>query len=336
MINSCRLLLAAAIPAMLAGSALAAEDPRDWLQRMSNSVEYLNYEGTLVHLFQGEAVTLSIVHRVEDGVVSERLSSLDGAGREIIRNGEEVKCIFPDEDTVLVETREDRNRGQSPLRATLPLYSDEIEAHYRFDFRASDRIAGRSARVVAVRPMDSYRYGYQIWLDSKTAIPLKSQLKNEQGQVVEQIMFTDIKLPESIPEERVQPSVEVFGMTLLQAGPGASTPARSEKLQGPVRSSWAAARLPPGFEMSSAHDEVMVGSENPTRHLVYSDGLASVSVFIDEAVAAAEEVEGSASISGANAYTLIRGGYLITALGVVPPHTVEMIAGSVVPVAGDD
>ena len=94
--------------------------------------------------------------------------------------------------------------------------------------------------------------------------------------------------------------------------------------------------MPPGFELRGAHDEVMVGSSNPTRHLVYSDGLASVSVFIDEAVAAAEEVEGSANISGANAYTVIRGGYLITALGVVPSHTVEMIAASVVPRVDDE
>ncbi len=167
----------------LFGLAQAADDPDDWLRRMSEAVELLNYEGTLVHMHGEEADVLQVVHRVENGRVSERLTALGGAGREIIRNDDEVTCIFPDQQSVLVEQRKDRDSSQSPLRGSLPSAERISSAHYHVAFLRSSRVAGRNAQIIAIRPKDSYRYGYRLWIDRATAMPLKSQLRDDQGNV---------------------------------------------------------------------------------------------------------------------------------------------------------
>ena len=145
-------VVAAVILSIAPWPASASDGPRDWLKRMDHAVEYLNYEGTLVHMHAGRADTYQIYHRVEDGAVTERLVALDGAGREIIRNQDEVTCIFPDQQTVVVEKRRDRDSGQSPLRASLPAYSQSGERYYRFSLVRSERVAGRDARLIAIRP----------------------------------------------------------------------------------------------------------------------------------------------------------------------------------------
>lgn len=307
------------------GAVVGAEDPRAWLARMSHAVEYLNYQGTLVHMHGGEADVLQIVHRVDDGRVTERLTALDGAGREIIRNDDEVTCILPDQESVLVESRDDRDSSQSPLRGRLPSQDQFSEAYYHVSFVGPDRVAGRDAQVIAIRPKDAYRYGYRLWLDERTAMPLKSQLWDEQGNVVEQILFADVELPDSIPAARVEPSLLMDSFTWHRAD---EPPPTSDSAEA---AGWTATELPAGFELMAARTKLPPGSTQPMEQLVYTDGLASVSVFIEDGVAEADQAEGWSQIGAANAYTTTLEGRLITAVGEVPMRTVEMIALSVRP-----
>ena len=161
---------------------------------MNRAVEELNYQGTFVHVLEGNAETLRIIHRREDGRSSERIESLDGAGREIIRHGNQVQCILPDRRVVLLEDPKDL----SPLVSALPSYSDEIEPHYALNLHATARVANRSAQILEIKPRDAFRYGYMLWLDQETAMPLKSQLIDDQGAIVEQILFTSIDLQSPI------------------------------------------------------------------------------------------------------------------------------------------
>ena len=118
----------APLPVLLAfGSGHAvAQEARVWLDRMNQAVEELNYQGTFVHVLDGNAESLFIVHRNADGQSAERLLSLDGPGREIVRTGDEVQCILPDQRVVLLETR----NVLSPLVSALPTTSTELEPHY--------------------------------------------------------------------------------------------------------------------------------------------------------------------------------------------------------------
>jgi sigma-E factor negative regulatory protein RseB len=324
--STMRRLQIAALLLCLATTGLAvADDARAWLERMNRAVDELNYEGIFVHIHGGRAETHYVVHRYMDGRVSERIISLDGAGREIIRHEEEVTCILPDQQTVLVENR----RDMSPLVSALPIYSDAVTEHYALVLRGRERIAGRSTRVLVIKPQDAYRYGYQLWLDQATAMPLKSQLQDEQGRVVEQILFTSISLPEYIPASALSPTTSTEGFTWLRReDPEQRRDAHDSKV------GWRAARLPAGFQLAASSVHMLADSRFPVQHLVYSDGLASVSVFVEDPRAEHEQAEGEwplglARVGGANAYSLRQAGRLVTVVGEVPAQTVEAIARSV-------
>lgn len=303
-------------------TALAAE-PEEWLDRMAYAVEFLNYEGTLVHTHGGHASVLRIVHRVENGVVTERIASLDGAGREIIRDERETTCILPDQEMVMVDQREGGGVQPSPLRQRVLPYAGIDSEFYRVVNEGAGRAAGRRAQRLAVVPGDSWRYGYRLWLDHATAMPLKVQVNGTDGEVIEQLLFASIDLPEQIDEERVRARNTTESFTWRHSE--ATAAARDQGLE----TAWRARELPPGFElMTVRHKTAGAATGEPVEQLVYSDGLATVSVFIDSAMANAPE-DGAYRIGAANAYTLRREGRLITAVGEVPGATVETIARSV-------
>jgi sigma-E factor negative regulatory protein RseB len=270
--------------ACVAPLAVAGEDAYPWLQRMNDALTSRNYDGTFFHVREGRVETLRIIHRIEDGQVHERLVSLDGSGREFIRNGAELTCILPDQRTVLVE----RLASPAPLLGNLPRFDATTASYYEVDPAETTRLMGRDARLVVVRPRDAYRYGYRLWIDEKTAMPLKTQLCDGSGRVIEQIVFASLTLPARIPDNAFQSQTATTGFRWLRhdglsAGQGLVAGAAVEPAAGLVTAgapAWAATRLPPGFRMTKRSEQRLPGIERPVSHLVFSDGVASVSVFI--------------------------------------------------------
>jgi sigma-E factor negative regulatory protein RseB len=302
--------------AVLGGQA-GAQEARDWLERMSSAVEDLSYRGTFVHVLDGNNEILQIVHRNADGQSGERILSLVGAGREIVRQGDRVQGIFPDRRIVSFETRSD----VSALVSALPSTTDELEPHYEIKLGGSARVAERPVQVLEIKPRDEFRYGYMLWLDQETAMPLQSQLIDEQGQVVEQILFTEIEVPADVPAAALEPTIDTAGFTTLRATESAPLAAEIP---------WRAADVPGGFKLSAATQSPMGGSDTPVEHLVYSDGLATVSVFIEDPATKAEVGEGFFAVGSTNAYSLTVRGRKVTAMGEVPRRTVRTIASSLV------
>ena len=292
-----------------------AQDAQSWLDRMKRAVEDLSYQGTFVHLIGSEAETLQIVHLNDGGRVSERIVSMDGVGREIIRHEDEVQCILPDRQIVLLEER----RDVSPLVSALPSYSEELQQHYDFSLLSTARVAERETQIVGIRPRDEFRYGYILWLDRETAMPLKSQLRDGQGRTVEQILFTSIEISDQIPLSALEPTIDATGFDVIRAPEAAQT---EEALP------WRASRLPGGFRLSVAMRKPMAGSAYPVEHLVYSDGLATVSVFIENPNSEPEVAAGFSRVGSSNAFSLSLDGRQVTAIGEVPMRTVETIATS--------
>ncbi|MGI9308469.1 MAG: MucB/RseB C-terminal domain-containing protein [Gammaproteobacteria bacterium] len=300
-------------------------DSRDWLMRMDHSVEYLNYEGTLVHIRDGRADTFRIYHRVDGDLITERLVALEGSGTEIIRNQDEVMCIFPDRQAVVVGQRHSKDKGQSPLRGNLPSYTETVAMYYDASLGPVERVAGRAAQVVDILPMDNFRYGYRLWLDQETAMPLKSQLRSEEDDAtVEEILFADINFVETVAEVNLITGLDTTAFSWVHAGESSSALAEPDE-----ETQWRATELPAGFSLAATHLEQMSDEEMPRIHLVYMDGLASVSVFVDAGVAASEQAEGWSQVGVANAYSASREGRLVTAVGQVPIRTVQSIALSV-------
>ena len=301
----------------LAAVDASAQEARAWLDKMNRAVEDLNYQGTFVHVLEGTAETLRIIHRREDGRSSERIESLDGVGREIIRHGNQVQCILPDRRVVLLEEPKDL----SPLVSALPSYSDEIEPHYALNLHSIARVANRTAQILEIKPRDAFRYGYMLWLDQETAMPLKSQLIDDQGTIVEQILFTSIDLKAQIPPQAIEATIDTTGFTTLR-------PPESSQLAADIP--WRAGKVPGGFKLSVATQSQIPGSEYPVEHLVYSDGLATVSVFIEDPHTKSEVSEGFSKMGSTNAFSLTLRGRKVTAVGEVPRQTVRTIASSLV------
>lgn len=324
-----------------------AQEPRAWMNRMAEAVQQLNYEGTFVHLHDGRAETLKVFHRVDaDGRISERLVSLDGAGREIVRDQDEVKCFLPDKRSVFVE----RADKQNPFLASLPLYSDPLGEYYFIVDCAdcvppepadeaspeqercgycppgssrSQRLLSMDTLLIAIKPRDEFRYGYRLWLDRETALPLKTQLLDERGEIIEQVRFTSLSIGGEIPPSAIAPTVDASGYSWYYQPQGEVSDAAGKPL-----GSWSAASLPPGYTLSSRG----TGREPPAGagldHQVYSDGLASISVFVEQGSEAGIE-PGLSRLGAANAFSLQANGYSVTAIGEAPAQAVEQVARSV-------
>jgi sigma-E factor negative regulatory protein RseB len=301
-------------------AAALAEEPGRWLERMNHALTTRNYEGTFSHWHGGQVQMLRIIHRVQDGAVAERLASLDGSGREFIRNGANLSCYLPDQRTVVVEQR--------PPQESLvgfPAVTDQTANFYDIRELARTRLNRRDTHVIGVTPKDAYRYGYRLWIDDSTAMPLKTQLCDAGGNVIEQIVFAELTLPARIPDSAFRPDVSTEGFQWLRnqsAPPGPAAAALA----------WNALRLPPGFRMSARSAQTLPGSTDPVDHMVFTDGMASVSVFVeaqrtpaDGTVTASEAV----TLGSSSAYSTFVNGRKITAVGEVPPDTVRAFATQV-------
>ena len=308
-----------------------AEDAaRVWLQKMNQALASRNYDGTFFHLSDGRVETMRIVHRVKGGQTTERLQSLDGSGREFVRNNNELTCYLPDKHTILVEPG---SAGATFLGA-LPQFDAGVEEFYRIESLPDARVLGRPVRVIAVNPKDQFRFGYRLWLDAKTAMPLRTQLCDSRGQMIEQIEFAHLQMPETIADTDLAPSVATEGMRLVRQGPRESAAA--------ALSGFRASQLPPGFHLTVSGAHTLGGADEPATHLVYSDGLATVSVFVevgtvDKPVAVGTDggrpaeppMEGLAKVGSGFAFSTVVQGHQVTAVGEVPAQTVEFIAHGV-------
>ncbi len=290
-------------------------EPNELLNRMAAAVQMTSYEGTVIRIQDGKAEALKVVHIVNDGVVHEKVVAQEGSGLEIIRIGNEVHCILPDRKSVLVEQWDD----QSTLFSTLPSSQVRFGSEYDVSIVREERVAGRQAVLLAIRPHDDYRYGHRIWLDAETAFPLQTQLIGEDGKAIEQVKFADISLNKEIAASALEPSVSTEDFRFL------SQPARHENHA--VDTDWGSDDLPPGFRPISTHGEKLPGDEGvTTTHILYSDGLANVSVFITPAADSEDEDSGPARVGGSNSYSAVIDGHRVTAVGEVPARTAEQIA----------
>jgi sigma-E factor negative regulatory protein RseB len=301
---------------VLLGSAAHAqsEHPSDWLNRMAAAIQNTNYEGTVLRMRDGNYQALKIVHTVSDGVVRERVLIQEGNGLEIIRNGNEVHCILPDEKSVVIAEWDE----QSTLFSTLPSADIRFGNEYDISIVREERVAGRKAALLAIRPHDNFRFGHKIWLDVETGFPLQTQLYAQDGTTIEEVKFADISFDNAIPASALAPSYSTENYRWF------TQPRRA--VGRLVESGWTNDDLPAGFRLISAKAEQLPVSDAPITHLMYGDGLAEVSVFV--ATRVDDKVTQRTTEGALNTYGLDVGDFRVTAIGEVPAETVEQIATS--------
>jgi len=289
------------------------------IRQMSEANHKLNYEGVFIYRRQGKMDTMRIIHKVGENGIHERIVSLTGFAREVIRDKNSVTCFLPDDESVMVEKSTPRQFKISQL----PEQINKVSEYYTFSIAGQDRVANRPTWVVDIVPKDDYRYGYQLWIDLESKLLLKSELKNKKGVPLEQFFFAKFQIFDEIPDEWLKPEISGVGYT-WHDNSSEDFPVH----KGDV--SWKATWMPDGFVMSDQEKQSVEESQMPVEHLMYSDGLATVSVFVEKIDKPVNVVTGPSSMGGVNTFSTMTDSYLITAIGEVPRDTVMLFAKSVV------
>ncbi|MDX1696738.1 MAG: MucB/RseB C-terminal domain-containing protein [Thiohalobacterales bacterium] len=319
-----KLLLAALL---LSGApALAGDSARQWLDGMSGALKNLDYDGTFVYQHDNKLEVMRIIHRADDGGQRERLVSLTGSAREVLRDDRSVTCIMPDNKSVMF--------GQSRSARPFPVVPEDLTAisrYYRLEDKGEDQLIGYRARMIAVTPRDEFRYGYRFWIERDSRMLLKSELTAANGDVIEQLMFTKLDIGIDIPASDLRPSLTGDGYTWHR-----QTEIHPAQATSPVAPQWTVARLPAGFKLTDVRHRRLHEEGGEAEHLVYSDGMATVSVYVEQVLQDTEPFAGPSSMGAVNAYGHVVDGFQVTVVGEVPPATVKMLATSVERQAGSD
>jgi sigma-E factor negative regulatory protein RseB len=288
------------------------------LERMSVAMKTLSYEGVFVFIHGKQMETMRIIHSNENGIEKERLLSLVGAPREILRNNDRLVCILPDSKSVVVE----KSLPKNYLPTGLQRVTTELKRYYTFSVTGRERMTGRQAIMIDVHPKDPYRYGYHLWLDEQTGMLLKSDLVNEHGDPVEQVMFTQIDIKDHIPDAELEPTISSQGFKWFKEDNDVASSAQQ-------KSQWMVMKLPAGYMQGMHKTHGLPTSRMPVEHLMFTDGISSVSVYIEEMNKSKPMMKGFSSIGAVNAYTTIMSDHYITVVGQVPRAAVKLIADSV-------
>ena len=304
---------------LFSGVASAADDATAWLERMSQAVHQLNYVGTFVYMQEGQMETMRLVHSVTEQGEHERLISLSGPNREVIREHGQVTCYLPENET-LVADHPDIPPG-FPLN--LPTHWEQLRSVYEFKVLAQSRVAGQTAQHIAIVPRDKLRYGQNYWIATDSALLLRTDVVDEQGEVMEQLEFTSLQVMEQIAPEMLQPD---SGSQALEITPGIAAEA---KMSQPLH--WHVASLPAGFELELQRQHAIGGDGVAVEHLIYSDGLTSVSIFIEPRRVRDVQTGGSSRRGSGPACSRLLPHQRVTVLGEVPLATVVQIAESIAP-----
>ena len=311
------LALLTAVPATV--HAGTGNEALDWVQKMSNAMQELSYRGRFVYLHNGQLESMSVVHVRDGDEVLERLTSLNGEAREILRDNDNLTCVWPSTRQVVVDPVSVGNR--SPL--WIPDDVRRLDKFYQFVIQGRDRVADHPAVIVAILPRDEFRYGMKVWVEEQHGLLLQSILFDEKGNLSEQIMFTELDLLQGgdLKTHGVLPEI-ARDYALVRSHDAADNGHK------PGDRRWQLNTIPRGFHIESSLQKWMPDTNTAVQQMVLSDGLASVSVFIEKMLD--QSMLGESSMGAINAFTTEYQGFSVTAIGEAPPITVRSIAEAVV------
>lgn len=296
-----------------------SEQAMDWIQKMSVAMQELSYKGRFVYLQNNQLESMSILHVNDRQGVRERLISLNGEAREILRDNDNLTCVWPSSRQVVV----DQSNKSSPSPIWIPENVKHLARFYEFSLSGNDRVADHPAVIVSIKPRDNYRYGMKVWVDENNGLLLQSLLLDEWGKIKEQVMFTKLALMHYDDQSSfsVIPKID-SGYALIRSHYGAE----SAQLESDTK--WQIQSMPVGFWIESSFRKKLPESNDYTQQMILTDGMASVSVFIEPT--SANSLTGETSMGAVNAYGTRFNEYTVTAIGEVPAITVRQLAESMV------
>jgi len=305
------LLIAVSLPSQ------AGDDPQAWLDRMSSAMRQMSYQGTFLYIADERMETMRITHVVDEAGSRERLVSVSGPHREVIRDQSGLKWISGDEESVMAD----------PL-VNWPMFLEQSvrglpgdSTHYQFKLGDQKRIAERTAQRVDIISADDFRYSYSLWLESGSGLLLQWQLTDQKGEILAKLVFTELSMGSEVDLSELKNSSGK--MQQVHSGlPVGAAKSVSESSQ------WRAQWLPPGFRMT-ANRAPGQSPESSFQHQVYSDGIASVSLYVEPLESSSGAGLGLHELGTSHIFSRKLDEVMVTVVGDVPAITVEKIAQSV-------
>lgn len=295
-----------------------AADAWQMLEKAGQAARQLSYKGVFVYQVGSNMTSVQITHTNLGGPGEfSRIVVLDGEAREVLHQGEEAVIYRPKKEKTLIE----RRRIQSGFPAIVPRVSDELKANYQISLGEPERILARETVAVTLLPHDTMRYASRFWVDAESGLLLKAALLNG-GDVVEQVGFSQLQLMPVADMDWFRPNAEKNGVYEIKP---------EETIQSSGEDNrWVVGQLPPGFRKVRQVVRTLPGRQQPVRHMVFCDGLASVSLFIEPV--SRSHSKGAVLMQGAtNMVSKTVSDYQIVVLGEVPVPTLLQIVNSVAP-----
>ncbi len=300
----------------VAAQAGATPDAVAWLNKIAVASRQVNYAGTFVYQHGNQAETSRIAHLVNTGGEFERLEILDGPPREIMRNNENVTCYLPETKTVVIEKRMARR-----FPVALPEQVSGISDNYVIRKGRQDRVAGYDCQMIVLEPRDNLRYGHKFCVELKTGLPLRARMYSDRNEMVESFAFTQLVLGSGVSRDMLRSRYAGKSQTWRV------DKSALEQTDASADAGWVLRNPPAGFNKVTEMKRSIAGRPVSVAHLVYSDGLAAVSVFI-EPMPKSPAPAGPTYQGAVNIYVTSHADRMVTVVGETPARTVKQIAES--------
>jgi sigma-E factor negative regulatory protein RseB len=316
--SPCLRRLAPALAVLSWSVQAAPPDPLAWLQRAAQASRLVTFEGTYVHVNGERTSTVRVTHVNSPGEEHERIEPLDGATHEIVRRNDELFCRFPDAKTVRLDPRVTARSFPAILGAT----AEAISASYDVKLGKTERVLGYECQWIRLDPRDNLRHAQRVCSEVNTGLILRARTLNEQRQVMENYSFTDLRIG---PVGR--PDLKTLFRARNRQWISDGQPRDEVKT---AETGWIVGRAPNGFQKVAELKRSLPGRAEPVSQIVLTDGLASLSVFVEPNGAPQRTAESFSEDGTTTFYVRPMGEHLVTVLGEVPLATAQQVGRSVV------
>ena len=315
--------LLVALLALVSANSYALDDAWLLLQKSAHAARELNYQGVFMYQNGKQTRSVQITHMNNAGQELTRNVVLDNGvnsgqanqPREVYSQGKDIVIFRPQNQKMVIEKR----RGQNLFPAMLPTDLVAIKSSYTARIGALEYVAGREAQVIVLVPNDAYRYSYKIWADTEYGLLLKMTLIDSKNQTLEQIEFSQLSMLNSHDENWFKPTIDVKKSYVMEDATSINQ----------ITNDWIVAELPNGYAKVDHRALVVSGKSAPVDQVIFSDGIASVSLFIEPLTKGMHPKTGHMVIGSTNICANVINGYQITVVGEVPAATVMQIAKAV-------
>lgn len=285
------------------------------LEKSAFAARELNYEGQFIYVNGEQSRTVEINHMNYGGREVARNVVLDANQREVYSKGNDIVIFQPTTENVIIKKR----RGKNLFPAMLPTNLGVIKANYSAHLAGTEFVAGREAQIVELMPLDAFRYRYKVWTDLKFGLILKMTLLNASDKTLEQIYFNKLSMLNSQNLNWFEPKIDMSKRYITEKDISVT----------PVDSDWVLASLPSGYTKINHIQRPVPGKSAVVDQLIFSDGIASVSVFIEPLTKGKRPKKGHTLMGSTNMCANVIDGHQVIVVGEVPSKTVQSIARAV-------